>query len=77
MKTYLMVWFNSEGANPSEVNDRLMSMGFKLVSGNYDYVFDWGHSVELDEVLRFGDKVHLTLKNMNVLFKIETVEGKK
>ncbi len=27
MKTYLLVWFSSEGANPSEISRRLMSLG--------------------------------------------------
>lgn len=77
MKTYLLVWFSSEGANPSEIGRRLMSLGFEPVSGSYDYVFDWGNTVELDEIVKFGDKVHLSLKGMNVMFKIETINGKE
>lgn len=75
MKTYLSIWFSSEGASPSEINRRLMSMGFKPLQGFYDYVYDWGDSVDVDEILKFGDKVHLSLHNMGVRFKIESMNG--
>ncbi|MEA1985621.1 MAG: hypothetical protein U9N13_08235 [Euryarchaeota archaeon] len=75
MKTYLLIWYNSEGARPSEINQRLMSMGFEPMQGAYDYVYNWGNNVDVDEILKFGDKVCLSLHNMNVTFKIETING--
>ncbi|MHC1624744.1 MAG: hypothetical protein ACXQS2_01930 [Methermicoccaceae archaeon] len=74
MKSYLMVWFNSEGAEPSEITRALTSLGFKPIKGNYDYVYEWSSSADVDEVLSFGDRVRMTLKGMSVLFRIETVE---
>jgi hypothetical protein len=74
MKSYLNVWFNSEGAKPSEINQRLMSLGFKPVQGTHDFVYEWRKNVEVDEILRFGDKVKLTLQGLNVMFKIETID---
>lgn len=76
MKSYLMVWFNSEGGRPSEVTQRLMSMGFKPIKGSYDYVYEWDDRVNVDEILRIGDKIQLTLKGLDVMFKLETVDGK-
>ncbi|KGK98149.1 hypothetical protein LI82_10515 [Methanococcoides methylutens] len=75
MKTYLLIWFSSNGASPSDVNRSLMSMGFKPIQGAYDYVYDWGNNVDLDEILRFGDKVHLSLHDTGTMFKIETING--
>ena len=75
MKSYLVVWFNSEGGTPSEVNDRLTAMGFKAMQGAYDYVYDWGSNASLDDILRIGDRVQLTLRGLDVTFKIETVGG--
>lgn len=75
MKTYLLIWFSSDGASPSDVNRRLMSMGFKPMQGAYDYVYDWSDNVNLDEILRFGDKVHLSLHDTGAMFKIETING--
>lgn len=34
MKTYLTVWFNSEGAEPTEVVQRLQGMVLSLLKGN-------------------------------------------
>lgn len=73
MKSYLVVWFNSEGAKPSEINQRLMSLGFKPIQGSHDYVYEWGKNVDVEEILRFGDRVKMTLQGMNAMFKIETI----
>jgi len=75
MKTYLLIWFSSNGTRPSEVTRSLMSMGFTPVKGSYDYVYDWGNNVNTDEIVNFGDKVQVTLKDTGVMFKIETVNG--
>jgi hypothetical protein len=75
MKSYLIVWFNSEGAKPSEINQRLMSLGFKPMKGTHDYVYDWGKNADVDEILRFGDKVQVTLQGLNVMFKLETMNS--
>ena len=72
MKTYLALWFSSEGAGPVEVVDRLRSLGFKALRGYQDQVYEWGRRVELDDILQLTDKVHHTLKGLNVLYKIET-----
>jgi len=74
MKTYLLIWYNSNGdsSSPTEVNNRLMSLGFKPMRGSYDYVYEWNMNAGIEDVLRLGDKVQLTLNGTGVLFKIET-----
>ena len=73
VKTYLTIWFCSEGAEPSVVAQKLQSMGFKPIKGQYDHVYDWKRDVSLEEVLQLCNNVHQTLKGMRVLYKIETV----
>ncbi|HJH29149.1 MAG TPA: hypothetical protein C5S51_05570 [Methanosarcinaceae archaeon] len=73
MKTYLLIWFNSDGVSPSKVNQRLMSLGFNPMQGSYDYVYNWDNNVDMDEILRFGDKVQLSLQGSGAMFKIETI----
>lgn len=73
MKSYLIIWFSSEGGKPSDINRRLMSLGFKPMQGSHDYVYEWGKNVDVDEILNFGDKVQITLKELNVMFKLETI----
>ena len=73
MKTYLLVWFSSEGARPSEINQRLMSLGFEPMQGTYDFVYNWNSNFSIDKVLEFGDKVYLSLQDTGVMFKLETL----
>ncbi|MFQ6076274.1 MAG: hypothetical protein ACE5Z5_09105 [Candidatus Bathyarchaeia archaeon] len=73
MKTYLIIWFDSEGAEPTVVNERLLSLGFRPMRGRYDYVYDWGRDIELEEIIQVGNAVHQTLKGLRVLYKLETI----
>lgn len=72
MKTYLTIWFYSEGASPVEVVEKLRSMGFQPLRGYHDHVYDWGRKVDLMDVLQLANKVHETLKGMKVFYKLET-----
>lgn len=73
LKTYLTVWFSSEGATPIEVVERILAMGFKPIKGHYDHVYDWAKEPSLEEVLELANKLHETLKGMKVTYKLETV----
>ncbi len=73
MKTYLIVWFNSEGSKPSDITERLLSMGFRPVEGEYDYLYTWDSHADIEEIIKFGDQVQNTLKGSGALFKLETL----
>ena len=75
MKTYLMVWFNSEGAEPKKVVERLERIGFKPMRGPYDHVYEWTKDVDLEKILQLGDIVHNALMGLKVLYKLETIES--
>jgi hypothetical protein len=75
MKTYLTIIFNSEGANPIEVVERLRSIGFKPLKGVHDHVYDWGKKkAELEDILQVACSVHETLRGCTVLYKLQTKE---
>ena len=74
MQTYLVVWFNSDGNHkPSDITERLLSMGFRPVEGHYDFVYEWDSNADLNEIIKFGDQVQNTLKGSGALFKLETL----
>ena len=73
MKTYLKIWFSSEGAGPTIVAEKLRSMGFEPMRGQHDHVYDWGRKVELEDILQIATAVHETLKGLNVLYTLETI----
>lgn len=73
METYLRVTFDSEGAKPSVVADRLRSCGFVPTQGNYDFVYDWQGAPSRDQILDLSDEVTRQLRGLRVLIEIETV----
>jgi len=73
METYLRVTFDSEGAKPSAVADRLQSCGFVPTQGNYDFVYDWNGPATRDQILDLSDELSRQLRGLRVLFEIETV----
>ena len=73
MKTYLTIWFNSEGTSPIEVTDKLMSMGFRPLKGNYDYIYDWKKKTNTQDAINLAEQVRLTLKGCKVNYKIESL----
>jgi hypothetical protein len=73
METYLRVTFDSEGAKPSEVADRLRGFGFVPTQGNYDFVYDWRVPVGQEQLLDLHDEVSRLLRGYRILFEIETV----
>jgi len=73
LKTYLTIWFSSEGAPPSEVARRLQAMGFRPIKGYHDHVYDWKRRVTLEEILQLSNALHETLKGLKVMYKLETI----
>ncbi len=73
METYLRVTFDSEGAKPSEVAERLLLAGFSPTHGNFDFVYDWNGMASRDQVRELSDEVTRQLKGYKVLFELETV----
>ncbi len=73
MESYLRVAFSSEGSKPSEVADKLHSLGFRPTQGNYDFVYDWKAPVSLEEAMDLADQVARSLRGFRILFEMETV----
>jgi len=73
METYLRISFDSEGAKPSEVADRLRACGFVPTQGNYDFVYDWQGAATREQILDLSDELLRQLRGYRVLYEIETV----
>ena len=72
MKTYLTIWFYSEGRRPLEVDERLSDLSFKPLKGYHDHVYEWNREVDLIDILELANKVHETLRGLKVFYKLET-----
>jgi hypothetical protein len=75
MKTYIRLTFNSEGAKPSDVIDRLCMLGFKPTRGHQDLVYEWDRNATVQDAIWFADKVHAVLEGLNVSYELETLNG--
>ena len=72
MRTYLTMMFSTKGARPSDVDERLQMIGFRPTTGNYDFVYEWDKNATVQETIYFADKIHEILKDMGVMFRLET-----
>jgi len=71
-KTYLTLWFSSEGKTPTSAIMKLQNIGFKPSRGKHDFVYDWKGQIGLEEMFELGDTVHKTLKGLKILYRLET-----
>lgn len=72
-KTFLTLWFSSEGKTPTSVVMKLQEIGFKPTRGKHDFVYEWGQQINLEDIFQLGDTVHKTIKGLKVLYKLETI----
>lgn len=73
MKTYLVLYHNSDGAAPTMIRKKLFSLGFKPIRWLHDYEYVWDKSATTEDCLTLADKIQKTLDGMNVIFKLETI----
>jgi hypothetical protein len=73
MKTYLVMYFGTDGMPASEVAKKLESLGFETQYGPYDFIYDWGdRQPNKEEILALGDKVSMALKGSGAVFNLDT-----
>ena len=69
MRTYMKVYFSSNGKSPREVLSKMEALGWKPVIGDYDFVWEGGLSDSLgDMFLEHLDKVHEALSDCDVRY---------
>ena len=73
MKTYLVMYFGTQGVLPSEITKRLEALGFVTHYGPYDFIYDWKDKQPIkEEILSLGDKVAEVLKDSGAVFNLDT-----
>ena len=75
--TRVRIWFNSEGATPSEIISRLTELGFTPIRGVYDFVYE--HSPEdvtdsnlSDAIIEIANALHKALDGFKVMYTLDT-----
>ncbi|MFW9919829.1 MAG: hypothetical protein ACFFED_09535 [Candidatus Thorarchaeota archaeon] len=76
--TRVSIWFNSEGASPAVVINKLLEMGFTLVMGAYDFVYHHESDSEMSDsdltssILEIANALHETLSGFKVIYALAT-----
>jgi len=72
-KTYLIMYFGTQGVKSSDVSERVEDLGFESVIGSVDFVYDWkGKKPSKGEILSLGDKVVEVLDGSGAIFNLDT-----
>ena len=65
--------FGTDGIKPSDVAEKIESLGFETKFGSVDFVYDWkDKKPSKEEVLSLGDKIAVMLKGSGAVFNIDT-----
>jgi hypothetical protein len=75
--TRVQLWFNSEGASPPEIMQKLTELGFTPVRGVYDFIYE--HSPDdvtdsnlSDAIIEIANALHKALAGFKVLYTLDT-----
>lgn len=70
MKTYVDIYFNSEGPQPTDIVESMRGIGLEPLRGPHDFIFEWKDD---DEFLAKVGEIHKILQGLNVIYRFETV----
>jgi hypothetical protein len=74
-KTYLIMYFGTNGIKPSDTANKLEALGFVTLFGSVDFVYEWKGKVPTKaDVLALGDKVASALQGSGAVFNLDTHE---
>jgi hypothetical protein len=72
-KTYLIMYFGTNGNSLREVVGKVEELGFNSELGPVDFVYEWGENEpSKEEIFDLGDKLVGALKGTNVVFNLDT-----
>ena len=72
MKTYLVMYFGTEGISTTDVAAKLEGIGFKTTFGPVDFVYEWDKTPSKEDILGLGNKVVGALKGSGAVFALDT-----
>jgi hypothetical protein len=69
MRTYVKMYFSSEGAGPLDVVDDLKKMGFRTEVGEFDFSISWETPEQYGTIIK---RLHSTLAGTRTRYTIMT-----
>ena len=72
-KTYLIMYFGTQGVKASEIAKKVESAGFETLFGSVDFIYDWKNKTpSKSEILALGDKLTTLLEGSGAVFNLDT-----
>lgn len=72
-RTYLVMYFGTNGIRASEIAKKLEAIGFETRFGSVDFVYDWkDKKPSKEDVLVLGDKLIAALDGSGAVFNLDT-----
>jgi hypothetical protein len=69
MRTYVKMYFSSEGAGPLDIVDDLKKMGFRTEVGEFDFSIAWETPEQYGTIIK---RLHNTLQGTRTRYTIMT-----
>jgi hypothetical protein len=72
-KTYLVMYFGTQGVKASDIAKKVETAGFQSAFGSVDFIYDWkGKKPTKEEVLALGDRLVKALEGSGAVFNLDT-----
>ncbi|MBD3247613.1 hypothetical protein GF378_03265 [Candidatus Pacearchaeota archaeon] len=71
-KTYLILYFGTDGKKPTDTAQDLENLGFSTEFGSVDFIYSWEEKPSKEQVLGLADKVADALAESGAVFNIDT-----
>ena len=72
-RTYLIMYFGTQGVKSSEIAKKVESIGFRAAMGGVDFIYEWkDKKPSKDEILSLGDKIIKLLDGSGSVFNLDT-----
>ena len=71
-KTYLVMYFGSNGIKMTDIVKKVEALGFEAALGPVDFEYSWKAVPRKEDVFELGNKLVETLKGTGVMFNLDT-----
>jgi len=73
METYVDIYLHADGTEASIIYKRILALGLKPTFGEHDFIYNWKGIVNIEEELKFIDKIQSELKGTGAILRFITI----
>ena len=73
METYIDIYLSTDGEKSSIIHKKLVELGLKPTIGEHDFIYNWKGIVNMEEEIKFIDKIQTSLQGTGALLRFTTI----